>query len=256
MLIRQSFDQRFIDKLKDLENKYSTAMFIADGIGPDKLDINKFARKFFKEKVVADISSDANANVDDDSVLSFEYEFGKALQKLNAYYILWKKMVENPNMGIKRANKILEMCINGTLKVHDQHAILRPYCFAFSLSHLVQKGLPFIKKVKIGPPKHFKSFINLVIQFTAYASNQLAGATAFPDLFIYMDWYARMDYGENYHENDIVITINNNDYTFKESSKIEVMNKETNEISTVTAKQYFNDKMHEKYLIDDKYLQS
>ena len=180
-------------------------MLEADGIGPSTLDINSFAKKFFKKKVVADVSTDANANVDDNSILSLEYEFGKSLQKLNAYYIFWKKMTEDPKLGIKRANKAIELCINGTLKIHDLQFSLKPYCFAFSLSEMVMKGLPFIKKVKIGPPKHFKSFINLVIQFTAYASNQMAGATAFPDLFIYMDWFARKDYGEHYHENEKVM---------------------------------------------------
>ena len=203
MLIRQSFDSRFVDKLKEIENKYSVSMMELDGIGPSSLDINQFAKSFFKTSVIADISSDGNANVDDDSILSFEYEFGKSLQKLNAYYILWKKMVEDPNLGIKRANKILELCINGTLKIHDLHHFQLPYCYAFTVAPIVNYGLPYIKKVKIGPPKHFSSFINLIIQFTAYASNQIAGAAAFPDLFIFMDWYARKDFGENYLDNEV-----------------------------------------------------
>jgi len=201
MLIRQSFDQRFVDKLKELEAKYGTQMFDLDGIGAKHLDVNQFAKDFFKTNVMANISTDANANVDDHSVLSFEYEFGKTIQKLNGYYIVWKKIAEDPNLGIKRAHRILDLCINGSLKIHDQHHILRPYCYAFSLTQLVQHGLPYIKKIKIGPPKHFSSFINLIIQFTAYASNQIAGAAAFPDLFIYMDWFARKDFGEDYLSN-------------------------------------------------------
>ena len=200
MLIKHSFDARFVEKLKEIETKYGIQMLEADGIGPDKLDINRFAKQFFTNKVVSNISADANANVDDDSVLSFEYEFGKATQNLNSYYLLWKNMVEDPNQGIKAANKALELAVNGTIKIHDLAQFCKPYCYAFSLSQLVAKGLPFIRKIKIGPPKHFHSFINLVIQFTAYASNQIAGAAAFPDLFIYMDWYARKDFGENYHE--------------------------------------------------------
>jgi len=254
LLIRQSFDSRFVDKLRDLENKYGLEMIEADGIGPSKLDINQFARNFFKKNVVADISSDANANVDDDSVLSFEYEFSKSIQKLNAYYLFWKKIVENPKYGIKRANKLLELCINGSLKIHDAHQTTKPYCYAFSLDQLVQKGLPFIKKIKIGVPKHFSSFINHVIQFTAYASNQLAGASSFPDLFVYMDWFARKDFGENYLENDIVLTINDKNYSFKESYNLDVMNKETKDVLTVTAKQFFDDNMQETHLVDDNCL--
>lgn len=210
MLLRQSYDSRFVEKLKDIENKYGVEMFDLDGIGPDKLDINHFSRAFFKRNIIADVSSDGNANVDDDSILSLEYEFGKSLQKLNGYYILWKNMVEDEKYGIKRANKLVELLLNGSLKLHDAHMCLKPYCYSFSLSELASKGLPFIKKVKIGPPKHFKSFVNLVVQFTAFASNQLAGAEAFPDLFIYMDWYARKDFGEKYHENEEIM------YTIRE----------------------------------------
>ena len=205
MLLHQSFDSRFVEKLKDIGLKYGQGLLDLDGIGPDKLDINRFAKDFFQEDVVANVSIDGNANVDDNSILSFHYEFGKAIQKLNGYYIIWKQMVENEKYGIKRANKVLELSLNGSLKIHDQHQLLLPYCYAFSLEGLASKGLPYIKRVKIGPPKHYKSFINLVVQFTAFASNQLAGAQAFPDLFIYMDWYARKEYGEHYHDNEQVM---------------------------------------------------
>ena len=200
MLIRQSFDERFVIKMNEIKEHYGVEMFELDGIGPSQLDINQFARKFFATNVVSDVSVDGNANVDDDSVLNFEYEAPKSIQKLNSYYLIWKNLTEKH--GIKRANKVLEMTINGALKIHDHHQLLKPYCYAFSLEPLCTYGLPFIKKLKIGPPKHFSSFINLVVQFTAYASNQLAGACAFPDLFIYLDWYARKDFGEDYLSNE------------------------------------------------------
>ena len=49
MLVRQSFDDRFVTKLKEIESKYSIEMLEIDGIGPNKLDINRFARNFFKK---------------------------------------------------------------------------------------------------------------------------------------------------------------------------------------------------------------
>ncbi len=202
MLVRHSFDSRFISKMQEIEDKYGIEMIELEGIGPSSLDINRFAKDFFSKKHISEISSDPNANVDDQTVLSMEYEFGKSIQKLNAYYLLWKKITEDPNLGIKRANKILELCINGTLKIHDLQFFLKPYCYSFSLLPMVTKGLPFISKVKIGPPKHFTSFINLTIQAIAYMSNQIAGACGLPDLFVYMDWYARKEYGEDYLDNE------------------------------------------------------
>ena len=200
MIVRQSFDERFVIKINEIQSTYGSELLDADGIGQNQLDINHFAKKFFANKVVADVSTDGNANVDDDSVLSFEYEANKSMQKLNGYYVMWKRICDKH--GIKRANKLLELCITGALKIHDQHQMLKPYCYAFSLEPMVTYGFPFIKKIKIGKAKHFKSFINHVIQFTAYASNQLAGAAAYPDLFVYMDWFARRDFGEEYLQNE------------------------------------------------------
>jgi len=202
MLLRQSFDNRFIFKIKELEEKYGKRMFDIDGIGSDVLDINIFTKNFLDNNVVADLSTDPNANVDDDSVIAYENEFNKSIHRLNAYYILWEQMVKSPELGIKRANKALEACINGTLKLHDQHLWLKSYCYAFSLEPVVRSGLTYIKKVRILPPKHVSSFINQVIQFLAYASNQIAGAAAFPDFFMYLDWYCRLDYGEDYLTNE------------------------------------------------------
>lgn len=200
MLVKQSFDDQFVEKINRLKRELGEEMFALDGIGDKSLDINAFAKDFFGTENVSDVSTDSNSNVESNDVLNFEYEFGKSLQKLNGYYIMWKRLKKKH--GLRHANKILELLIDGSLKLHDQHHLLKPYCYAFSLHSLVHGGLPFIDKVNICAPKHFKSFINLVIQLTAYISNQIAGAAAFPDLFAYMDWFLRKEYGEEYLQDD------------------------------------------------------
>ena len=194
----QGFDERFVRKLVELQDEYGTEIFDVDGIGPKSLDIQAFHNKFFSELKIADVTVDGNSNVDNNTVLSFEQEQSKALHRLYGYYSIWSRIAFDPNGGIKRANKVLENCIVGPLKIHDLHLINKSYCFAFSLDEMVQKGLPFVHRVKIGPPKHLTSFINLTIQFIAFTSNQIAGAVALPDFFVYLDYFARRDYGENY----------------------------------------------------------
>lgn len=71
-------------------------------------------------------------------------------------------------------------------------------CYSFDLTPLVYEGMPFVKKVKIGPPKHYSSMINLVVQSTAFISNQIAGAASYPNLFVYLDYFARKDFGPEY----------------------------------------------------------
>ncbi len=194
----QGFDERFVRKLVELQDEYGTEIFDVDGIGPKSLDIQAFHDKFFSGLKIADVSVDSNSNVDNNTVLSFEQEQSKALHRLYGYYSIWNRIAFDPAQGIKRANKVLENCIVGPLKVHDLHLINKSYCYAFSLDEMVQRGLPFIHRVRIGPPQHLTSFINLTIQFIAFASNQIAGAIALPDFFVYLDYFARKDYGENY----------------------------------------------------------
>ena len=199
MNIKMSFDDRFSYKLNELKDKYGETVFSILGISENKLDVNEYSKRFFKNRsAVADISVDGNSNVSDKSVCSYEYEYPKAIQKLNGIYLLWKKMAENDNCGIKRANKALELIISGAIKIHDLHHIVMPYCYAYDSDTIVQKGLPYINNIKIEAPKHVLSYINLHIQFIAYASNQTAGAVGIPSFLVYLDYFCRKDWGEDY----------------------------------------------------------
>jgi len=201
MLIHHSFDQRFVSHLEKLRKQYGGEMFKLSGIGDDSLDINRYSANFFGTMTAtADKTIDGNANVSDTSVNAWEAELKKPIMKLNAYYQLWKSAEKK--YGIKRANKMIEHEIKGAIRIHDSHLWNKSYCYSFSLNHLVNEGMPFYEKIKIGPVKHFDSFINLSLQFLCYASNQIAGAVAFPDFFIYAEYFIRKDYGENWYEDE------------------------------------------------------
>lgn len=48
--------------------------------------------------------------------------------------------------GKEVADEFVEAQINGAVYLHDRHhAALMPYCFAYTLQPIVEKGLPFIK---------------------------------------------------------------------------------------------------------------
>ena len=205
MLVRHSFDHRFISLIDRMRNQYGEEMLKLTGIGSDQLDVNSYSRHFFgqPDKNTADKSIDANANVSDTSVNAWETELKKPIMKLNALYQLWKSA--EAKHGIKRANKMIEHEIKGAIRIHDSWLWNKPYCFAFSLAKLVNEGMPFYDKIKIGPVKHFDSFINLSLQFLCFASNQVAGAVAFPDFFVYAEYFIRKDYGERWFEDEAVV---------------------------------------------------
>jgi ribonucleoside-triphosphate reductase (formate) len=199
MLIHHSFDQRFVTYMEKMRKQYGDEIFELTGIGDKSLDINRYSADFFgSTATTADKTIDGNANVSDTSVNAWESELKKPIMKLNALYQLWKSAERKH--GIKRANKLIEHEIRGAIRIHDCHLWNKAYCYAYSLNHLVNEGMPFYNKIKIGPVKHFDSFINLSLQFLCYASNQIAGAVAFPDFLVYAEYFIRKDYGELWYE--------------------------------------------------------
>ena len=210
MEIRFSYDQRFDNLLGRIKRKYGESVLRFSGVHPDQLDVASFTRDFLfgeADVSIADRSVDGNANVDDRSVVSFDHEMAKAENKLNALNMIWTYMLRTmteqgtPNdKALRTANEAIEDIITCALYLNDSHFAHKAYCYSFDLAPLVMEGMPFVKKIKIGPPKHFSSMINLVVQSTAFISNQIAGAASYPNLLIYLDYFARKDFGDRYWE--------------------------------------------------------
>ena len=76
MYIPVTYEQDFDDLWMHLKSKYPEKLFNLDGVG-EQLDMSKFSKKFFSSAVTSDASIDANANVDDMSVIAYEKELPK-----------------------------------------------------------------------------------------------------------------------------------------------------------------------------------
>ncbi len=205
MFINHSFDHHFVSLLEKLEKKYGAEMFELEGIDRKNLDIAKFTNKFLETATTADISVDANANVDDTSILSWNYEFPKPLMKLNGLYFLWKDALKKH--GIKRANKMIELEIAGGIRIHDLHGWMMPYCYATSLSPIIYDGMPWVKNIKVKPVKHFLSLINNSIKYIYSLSTQCVGAIAVPDFLVFAEYFIRKDYGEEWYNDDKTVNL-------------------------------------------------
>ena len=204
MLVGHSYDIRFTILMEKLCKKYGQAMFELEGIGEKHLDINRYSQDFFAtSSATADKSIDGNANVNDKSVLSWEHESAKPIKKLNSLFLLWKMAVEKHS--VKRANKMIEHEIRGSIRIHDLFLWNRAYCWAGSLDRIVMEGMPFYDKIHIGAVKHFDSYINLSLQYICYISNQIAGAIALPDFFVWMDHFVKKDFGSKWYEDKNVV---------------------------------------------------
>jgi len=227
-LIRQTFDNRFVNKLNELYENYGEEIFSIMGIANKHLDIAHFSKNFFgKSSNVAEISIDGNANVREKNIMQYNYENGKSLMKLNSLYLLWK-WVEKI-YGEEDANVVLEKVVNGELFINDLTNYAMVYCYAFDLRNLLISGMNFFKgNMNIKPPKRSDSFIALVIQSIAYISNQIMGASSLPTFFVDLDYFYRKEMGEDYaikirsSEGEYILDINEKKYHIKGDKKITV----------------------------------
>ncbi|MCE5220019.1 MAG: anaerobic ribonucleoside-triphosphate reductase [Clostridium sp.] len=190
MYLKITYDQEFDDLYMHLKSKYPVKLFNLDGIG-EQTDMSKFSKKFFSANITSDASIDANANVDDISVIAYNTELPKPYFRLNSYYILWKELRRLYNLQV--ANEIVEMQLAGDIYIHDFHGVAAgmPYCFNYSTYDIMTNGLPMVKKIKSFNPKYLYSFKSQLEQFTVIASNSTLGATGLADLLIVMSYYVK-----------------------------------------------------------------
>lgn len=189
MNISLSYEKEFNTLWEDLHNKYPQKLFDLDGVGK-QLDMAKFSKNYFSQKggTTADISVDANSNVSDMSVVSYDSELMKPFERLNSYYMLWK--YAKKYYGQEFANDVIEKQLTGDFYINDfHHFFLKPYCFNYSTYDILTFGLPYIDRIKCVPPKYLLTFKQQLEQFTVFASNNQSGASGEADLLVIMSYY-------------------------------------------------------------------
>lgn len=188
MYFETSYEKEFDDLWMHLKSKYAKAIFDTDGVGK-QLDMSAFSKNFFSVKTTADASVDANANVDDISVIAYEKELPKPFFRINSYYVLWKELKKL--YGLEAANDIIEMQLSGDIYINDFHGVGGgfSYCYNYSTYDILTKGLPMIKKIRSEPPKYLYAFKSQLEQFTVIAANSTNGATGLSDMLVMMAYF-------------------------------------------------------------------
>lgn len=181
-----NFSQDFVDELRNVPIEF------LDLEGIDwQLDIAKFTEHFFNNGIL-NSSIDSNANVRSTNVYTYFNEVVKPWSKLYSLYYIYDRMKKL--FGEDDAKKFLRYELYGDIYLHDaHHAAFEPYCYAYSLRPIVEKGLFFIDSIKSVPAKHLSSYIQHVIQFVMFASNQQSGAVGLPDFFVWLAYFYNKD---------------------------------------------------------------
>lgn len=192
-----TLDEDFKKQFQKLKRKYGEEMFELEGLSKENLNITNFFDKFINSDNVANASIDDNSNVTDKNISIMLSESRKPYNKLLSHNKIYIELKDR--FGKETADEWLELQINGALYSHDSHeSTLKPYCYAFSLKPIVDKGLYFIKDMKANPAKHSDTFNHHVLEFISYATNLQSGAVGIPDYLIYAYYYWMNDVRSGY----------------------------------------------------------
>ena len=196
--VYHSFDPEFIELINKAHKELGDEVFDIQGIAEKHMDIAEYTDNFLNSSsAMVDKTVDPNANNSDRSILQYIHSNNKSLMRLNSLYILWEAIRDN--FTDKDADECIYKIIDGTLFVNDLHNVLTSYCYAFDLSLLLSEGMSFFKgNIKINPPKRSSSYIDLIIQTTSYISNQITGAIAYPNFFVYLNYFYEKEHGRHY----------------------------------------------------------
>ena len=195
--INIKLNKNFTTQLNKLQTEYGEEFARINGLSDDQLNFTAFIDNFIDSETVADASVDGNANVGHKDIITMLNEMPKAHQKLLALNKLYYEI--NKKYGFKTANRWLELEWNKSLGLHDAHtSTMLPYCFAYDLKDLAEKGLYFIENFNAQPPQHLTTFVDFVKEHCSYACNHSAGAVAYPNLIPYMFYFWKKDIDSGY----------------------------------------------------------
>lgn len=146
---------------------------------------------------------DANANIENKNVATLATEMHKeteiGVNRLRMIDMLTKLFGEDT------AEEYIQQLDSHVIYRHDETHPLFPYCVSVTLYPFICKGLKSIG----GPsdaPKHLNSFAGNFVNLVFALSAQFAGAVATPEFLSYLDYYIRLEYGNDYylHADDVV----------------------------------------------------
>ena len=172
--INVRLNKNFTTAFNKMVSEYGEEFAKLNGFSDSQLSYTDFIDNFIDTETVADASVDGNANVGHKDIVTLMNEMPKPHQKLLAYNKIYYEI--NKKYGFKTANDWLRAEWNKSLYLHDANtSSFVPYCYAYDLKDLAEKGLYFLENFNAEPPKHLGTFIDFVKEFISYTSNRSSG---------------------------------------------------------------------------------
>ena len=201
MNINVKLSKNFTTAFNKMQEKYGEEFARLHGFSDEILSYTDFISNFIDSETVADVSVDGNANVGHKDIVTLLNEMPKPHQKLLAFNKIYYEI--NKKYGFKTANEWLDKEWSNALYLHDANtSTFKPYCYAYDLKELAERGLFFIDNFNAEPPKHLGTFIDFVKEYINYCSNRTSGACGLPNLIPYMYYFWSRDVENGYYTKD------------------------------------------------------
>lgn len=156
----------------------------------------EFIHNFVKSDNTANATIDDNSNVGTKGIGVLNAEIHKVDNKLtNTEW--WESFVKkrDPNFNIK----VMRNDFKTILYPHDSSSqVGEPYCMAASMYPFLLSGLEKLGG-KSAVPKNLDSFCGIYINLNFALASEIKGAVATPEFLMYMDYFCRKEWGDNYY---------------------------------------------------------
>lgn len=156
----------------------------------------EFIHNFVKSDNTANATIDDNSNVGTKGIGVLNAEIHKVDNKLtNTEW--WESFVKkrDPNFNIK----VMRNDFKTILYPHDSSSqVGEPYCMAASMYPFLLSGLEKLGG-KSAVPKNLDSFCGIYVNLNFALASEIKGAVATPEFLMYMDYFCRKEWGNNYY---------------------------------------------------------
>lgn len=159
----------------------------------------EFINKYKKSNNTADATIDDNSNVSSKNIGVLNNEIHKQDNLQVSRGMVMRKLKElYPDFDSKQYIKDLEHHI---IYKHDESSFagaIAPYCVSCTMYPFLLNGIKGLGGLSAAP-KNLRSFCGIYINMIFAISSQFAGAVATSEFFLYFDYFARKEWGDDYY---------------------------------------------------------
>ena len=211
----QEIRRQVVDSLMSINKKVALEYVETFDRGADLRKKNDFIKDYINASNAATGSKfDANANVTNKNIVTLGHELYKENNIKQNRYIMQDKI--RSLYGRSLAKQYIADLESHVLYKHDESGTPGyPYCVTITMYPFLVSGLRELGGVSIAPTD-LKSFCGEFINLVYSISSQFMGAVATPEFLMYLDYFIRKDYGDDYLSRlDEVVEKNSKQRTLK-----------------------------------------